>query len=144
MGSLGSKFIFTRGGEAEAQGMRLVGTETETGVGAKVALVSLAAGLLCASAALLGVAWRSGALACSAAAALTSATAPAVSAAAATALLLPAARVAAALGAAFLCGGVSFGALRAAMGWSSGAASTAERERFGPGGRRVKKGISAS
>ena len=164
MGSLGSKFLFVRGGEAERQGMRRVGVMTEqeggetTGPGARVALFALAAGLLCASAALLGVAWRSGAaclaaLGSSLAAAAAAAPAPApqgivaASAAAVSSVLLPAARAAAALGATFLCCRVSVGALRLAPGRGAAAAAadaaSMERERVGPGGRGDKGGVSA-
>lgn len=150
-----------RGGEAERQDMRRVGLmprggeeeEGATGPGAKLALLSLSAGLLCAAAALLGVAWRSGAacvaaLAPLASSAASAAAAPspsrnlAAAAAAALSLLLPAAlRLAAALAGTLLCGRVSLGALRAALG--VGAAAAGERERVGPGGRADRGGVSA-
>lgn len=138
-----------RGGEeAEGQGMRRAGLmprgeEEATGLGAKLALLSLSAGLLCAAAALLGVAWRSGA-ACVASIAGGAAPSPsrnlAAAAAAALSLLLPAARTAAALAATLFCGRASLGALRAALGVG---AAAGERERVGPGGRGDRGGVSA-
>jgi len=150
VGSLGSKFLFVRGGEAERQGMRRAGLISEskngngsekTGLGAKLALLSLAAGLLCASFALLLSAWGSGA-ACWTAVSSSGRSLGGGSGRLLLSVARDAARSAAALGAALVCGRFALGVLSAARGGKG--SKKGEQERVGPGGREVVAASSSS